>query len=307
MWSSPVVGDLDGDGHVEIAVAGDLSQGTVNNLAVYDSRGEVKPGWPRRFGDSEVRAIAGADVDGDGVVEFLVNKTGDGPTTAVYEPDGSLHPNWPQVSASCNPPAPAEPCWDFGGYNQNIGAGDLDGDGKLDVVSTYDAIGFGLFRGDGTPFATDASFTDRVVTAVEAYHDLALSQQGWGDGDRSEFTSSPPVVADVNGDGKMEVVLAGDHETTRSTDNRGVTVWVLNPDMTRPAGWLSPKDTGMPLQYGDKGPNIVETMPSPSVANLALGGGLGGVQIWDVPGSAANCVVWGTGRRDWLRQGYVPN
>jgi hypothetical protein len=426
MWPSPVVGDLDGDGEVEIAVAGGVSD-TDHNLALYDSRGELKPGWPRRFGDSEARAIAGADIDGDGVVEILVNKTSSGPTTAVYEPDGSLHPNWPQVNDRCDPPPPAEGCWDFGGYNQNIGAGDLDGDGVADVVSTYDAIGFGLFHGDGSPFATDASFSDRVVTAVEAYHDIELSRQGWGDGDRSEFTYSPPVVADVDADGRMEVVLAGDHETSRSTDNLGVTVWVLRPDMTRPDGWLSPKDTGMPLQYGDLGQNIVATSLSPSVARLdsgpgltilvpaydgllhayrsdgsvawdyefaqpggpfvgasealiadlngdgspeiifttytsgaprtpdspahlvvlnangvelhqveiagrgsmaaptvadvdgdgdleivislkdTLGGGQGGVQIWDVPGASASCVLWGTGRRDWLRRGYVPN
>lgn len=28
-------------------------------------------------------------------------------------------------------------CIDYGGFNENIGAGDLDGDGVLDVVSTY--------------------------------------------------------------------------------------------------------------------------------------------------------------------------
>ncbi len=65
-----------------------------------------------------------------------MNKTSQGLATAVYELNGSLHPNWPQVNDHCNPPEPAEECWDFGGYNQNIGAGDLDGDGVLDVVSS---------------------------------------------------------------------------------------------------------------------------------------------------------------------------
>jgi hypothetical protein len=61
------------------------------------------------------------------------------------------------------------------------------------------------------------------------------------------------------------------------------------------------------------------SMAAPSVADLdgdgdleivislkdALGGGLGGVQIWDVPGSSTNCVLWGTGRGSPLRHGSV--
>jgi hypothetical protein len=269
MWASAVVGDFDQDGDMEIAVGSDADSSSNVNVAVYDHLGELMPGWPQHFGGSdEVRSIAAADVDGDGKMEVLVNKTSAGPTTAVYKLDGTMRAGWPQVNDDCNPPPPAEECWDFGGYNQNIGAGDLDGDGILDVVSSYDAIGFGVFKGDGTPFPTHASFTDRVITAVEAYHDLALSQQGWGSGDRSEFTYSPPVIADIDGDGDKEIVLGGDHEHSSSTTNQGVTLWVLNHDMTRPAGWDPPKDTGLPLHSGSLGQNIVPARPSPSVGDL---------------------------------------
>ncbi len=428
MWASPVVADFDCDGDVEIAVGSDADSDSNVNVAVYDHQGELLPGWPQHFGGSdEVRSIAAADVDGDAAPEVLVNKTSSGPTTAVYELNGAMADGWPQVSDSCNPEPPAEECWDFGGYNQNIGAGDLDGDGTLDVVSSYDAIGFGVFHGDGTPFPTDESFTDRVITAVEAYHDLALSQQGWGTGDRSEFTYSPPVVADIDADGDMEIVLVGDHEHSSDTTNQGVTTWVINHDMTRPAGWESPKDSGPPLHLDvDLGQNIVKTEPAPAVADLdgepgleivvpaydgllyaygpggdvlwtyefgstsspytgasealivdlngdaspeilfntyssgapgepetpahlivldaagtelhrvelfgrgsmaapsvanlddddelelvislkdTLGSGEGGVQIWDLPGSRDNCVLWGTGRGSLMREGFVP-
>ncbi len=150
----------------------------------------------------------------------------------------------------------------------------MDGDGFLDVISSYDAIGFGIFHRDGRPFLTHETFSDRVVTAVEAYHELALAQQGWGSGDRSEFTYSPPAMGDVDGDGELEVVLVGDHESSASTENQGVTFWLLNPDMTRPPGWEEPINTGGPLHNGSLGQNIVHTMPSPSIGNISEAAGL---------------------------------
>jgi hypothetical protein len=428
MWASPAIGDFDGDGDLEIAVGSDADGGGPN-VAVYGHDGELLPGWPVTFGDSEVRSITAGDLDGDASFEIVVNKTNRGPATAVFALDGSMRAGWPQVdSATCDPPPPAEACWDFGGYNQNIGLADFDGDGYLDVVSSYDASGFGIFHRDGSPFPAHEDFTDRVVTAVEAYHDLALAQQGWGSGDRSEFTYSPPATADVDGDGDPELVLVGDHESSESTANQGVTFWVLNHDASRPAGWGAPKDTGGPLHDGSGlGANIVPTQPGPSVAELSvsssgpeilapaydgnlyafaadgtelfaypfgrgprpyvgasealvadlngdgvpeivfttfssgaprepetpahlvvlnangvelhrvelagrgsmaaptvadvdgdgnielvislkdtLGGGDGGVQIWDLPGARDNCILWGTGRGGWLRQGRAP-
>ncbi len=422
MWPSAAVGDLDGDGDVEIVVSAHPDDSGYN-VAIYDHAGELLPGWPQAYGDAEVRSVAAADVDGDGQHEILITKQATGPATSVFELDGSLAAGWPQVGECA---APEGNCIDYGGFNQNIGAGDLDGDGVLDVVSTYDAIGFGAWKGDGTNLPAHDDFADSWVTGVEAYHDLELAMQGWGTGDRSEFTYSPPVIADIDGDGDHEVVLGGDHEHSESTENQGVSVWVLNHDMTRPAGWEWPKDSGPPQAYGSIGHNIVPTYPAPSVADLdgepgleivipaydgslyayrssgelmwtysfgqadpfvgasealivdlngdggpeilfttfsegepktplapahlvvldaggnelhkielfargsmaapsvgdldgdgalelvislkdAIGAGEGGVQIWSLPGASSNCVLWGTGRGNWLRQGYVPS
>jgi len=309
MWSSPAIGDFDGDGDLEIAVGSDADGGGPN-IAVYDHQGELLPGWPVTFGDSEVRSITAGDLDGDGSYEIVVNKTNSGPATAVYALDGTMRPGWPQVdNSTCDPPEPAEPCWDFGGYNQNIGLADLDGDGQLDVVSSYDAIGFGIFHADGSPFPAHESFADGVVTAVEAYHDLALAQQGWGSGDRSEFTYSPPAMADIDGDGALEVVLVGDHESSESTVNQGVSFWVLNPDASRPDGWVEPKNTGGPLHDGSSlGQNIVPTHPSPAVADLSVLPGLeviapaydGNLYAYGADGSELFRYPFGTGPSPYL-------
>ncbi len=421
MWPSAATGDLNGDGEIEIAVSAS-PDAHGDNVAVYDARGELLSGWPSAFGDNEIRSITAGDVDGDDRAEILVTKQAEGPATNVFELDGKTHPGWPLVG-ECE--APSGDCIDFGGFNQNIGAGDLDGDGLLDIVSTYDAIGFGAFHGDATHFLTADGFADSWVTGVEAYHDIALAKQGWGTGDRSEFTYSPPVIADIDLNGDAEIVLGGDHEHSESTKNRGVTTWVLNPDMTRPEGWITPKDSDPPLDVGELENNIVPTFPAPSVGDIdptpgleilipaydgllhayaasgtelwtygfgqaspyvgsseslivdlngdgspelvfctystgeprtpdtpahlvildaggnelhkvelfgrgsmaapsiadldgdgqlelvislkdSLGGEQGGVQIWDLPGSSDNCLLWPTGRGNWLRQGNVP-
>lgn len=270
MWPSAAVGDFDGDGDPEIAVSAHPDD-SGHNVAVYDHRGQLLPGWPQAFGAAEVRSIAAADVDGDGALEVLINKQADGPATQVFKLDGRSAPGWPQVGEPCA--APRGDCIDYGGFNQNIGAGDFDGDGVPEVVSTYDAIGFGIFRGNGSSLSPAPGFADAWITGVEAYHDLALSKQGWGKGDRSEFTYSPPVVADIDGDGAMELVLGGDHEHSESTANRGISVWVLNGDLTRPLGWETPKDSGPPLVFTET-TNIVPTYPAPAVGDLDAAPGL---------------------------------
>ncbi len=411
-YCSPVVGDLDGDGDGEIVgVSG-------THAYLYDHDGHVVQTYP--FGDSELRSLAAADLDGDGTAEILVVKTGDGPVTQVFELHGDARPGWPQVDhASC------DPCSDYGGYNQNVGAGDLDGDGDLEVISTYDCCHVGAFHDDGAPVAVDGGFAAAGPwwASVPMFHDLALAQQGWGPDmeDRDEFTDSPPVIADVDADGHAEVVLLSDHERAGEYVNRGNCLWVLERDMTRAPGFETPICTGEPLFTGYQD-NIVQVAPAPAVADLhpaagleivapsydgrlyafgadgtllwthrfddpgdpfvgasepliadvsadgvpevlfttyaieddisalvvldqhgsvqlsvplhgrgsmapptladldgdgqpelivslkdTLGGGAGGVQIWDWPGARDNCLLWATGRGDPLRRGWVPS
>jgi len=48
---------------------------------------------------------------------------------------------------------------------------------------------------------------------------------------------------------------------------------------------------------GDGQPELIISLKD------TLGAGDGGVQIWDLPGAGLGCVLWGTGRGGWLRQG----
>lgn len=257
-YAAPVVGDLEGDKNGEIAVA------YSDSVAVYDNGGTILPGWPQKFPGTagEIRSIAGSDINRDGTVEILAVKTAEAPVTVVWDIAGKVVKGWPQITDSQNG-------YNFGGYNQNIGAADLDGDTVPEVVSTYDICHIGIMYNDGAPFPANAMFTGKWAASVPMFHDLNLAKQGWGaDGnDRDEFTDSPPCFGDIDGDGLLEVVLYSDHELAGEYKNRGNSLWVINPDMSRVAGFETPVCSGMPLYTGYEN-NIVQVDPASAVVNI---------------------------------------
>ncbi|MBN1128662.1 MAG: VCBS repeat-containing protein [Chitinispirillaceae bacterium] len=261
MYCSPVVGDLNNDGYGEIAIC------YSNKAAVYDHQGDLLPGWPVAFpnASSEIRSIAACDLDNDGVCEIAVVKTSDGPVTAVWNLSGAMVAGWPQV-------IDRDRLNDYGGYNQNVGCADLDGNGEPEIVCTYDICHIGIMKRTGEPWPAHPLFSGAFACNVPMFHSLDLALQGWGpDGsDRDEFTDSPPVFADLDNDGLPEIILFSDHEKAGEYVNRGNSLWALNPDMTRVQGFETPPVTGMPLSTGYEN-NIVQVAPSPCVTRLGSG------------------------------------
>lgn len=257
-YASPVVGDLDNDNKGEIALS------FSNKVAVYDHNGSLQTGWPRTFpGPSgEIRSLAATDLSNDGTMEILAVKTSSGPVTNVWNIDGSVLAGWPQVSGCSE-------CNNFGGYNQNIGAADLDGDQLPEVISTFDICHIGFNYANGSALQAHTMFSGEYASSVPMFHNIDLAIQGWGsDGnDRDEFTDSPPVFTDLDGDGRDEVILYSDHERAGEYINRGNCLWALNSDMTRVPGFEIPTCSGNPLFTGYSD-NIVQIAPAPALADL---------------------------------------
>jgi len=121
-FSSPTVGDIDGDGEEDVIVGLMYWFGEPNEYAVhaYDRTGSFLEGWPQLKGREVWSNPILGDCDEDGAIDIVVSDTAK--KTYLFAGDGTLMDGWPQ-----------EMCW-VDWYSPVIG--DITGDGQPDVITT---------------------------------------------------------------------------------------------------------------------------------------------------------------------------
>ena len=277
-WPGIVLADVDGDGDVEIVTA--HSGGYVS---IYNHDGYFYSGWPQHPASNEFRSLAVADLDDDGDMEIAVGLARlDDINAWVLEHTGSIRTGWPQLSNDEGSAA--------GLYNDNIGLGDLDGDGVLELVIPSDTITICAYEPDGSHLPTHEMYHGHSGHdmdhwgEVPAYVDLEYETRGWGpcytqSTTRANFANGPANVVDVNGDGIIEVVAIGDvHDchTSPYTDLYNGP-YIFNSDRSRfnASGfdWTTlPVDTGAPVIQNY---NVIESVqPNPVTVDLDGDGNL---------------------------------
>jgi hypothetical protein len=185
IWGSPALGDLDGDGDLEIAV-----EGFDRALHVWHHDGSYPPGWPidsdspPREPDPELDVSRGgwstpaiADIDKDGLPEVIFGtdyRVGGLYNLYVFNYDISVLAGFPVQATSNMMSAPA--------------IGDINNDGWLDIVV-----------GTGTYEATGGS-------KVYAWDHTGNLLSGWPTITGGNMPASP-ALGDLDGDGDLEIVI----------------------------------------------------------------------------------------------------
>lgn len=171
------IADLDGDGKAEVIA------GYGEKVTVFKGDGTILAGWPQTmttatnsYPSLKSMPVVG-DVDGDGLKE-VVAVTTDG-TLFVWGPTGVLKPGWPRAITYTTD-------WGTMGAWLSLSLADVDRNGVLDIVATDGAqTGVHVLKGNG-------SYLPGWPVALGG------------------AINTPATVADLNKDGKNEVVVGVD-------------------------------------------------------------------------------------------------
>ncbi len=273
-WSSPVVADFRDD-----SPGLEVAQSSAGNIYLFGADGTILDGFPYAFSD-ELRSLAAGDIDGDGELELVAVTTNgieaNGQTDIVIavNPDGSTVEGFPPNTTGAS--GCDDACYVYNGYDQNIAIGDVNGDGVSDIFATHDDAYNSLHEGSGRAFDANPAFTNATkFMGVRGLHNIAEAYQGYSDDEenalQAHHTNTAPAIADLDGDGVAELVYVASVQNAAQTDReKGVALWVLRNDGSRPDAWVEPLLFGDYLSglwdYGET--NIVAITNQVTVADI---------------------------------------
>ncbi len=264
VYAPHVVVDLEGDGVPEVVF------GARHEVYAYEWRNGglvLKPGWPANTtsaGESpEVRGLAAADLNNDGLIEVVATTTqtqdtADGGAQVfvfasngqLFQPAGVSYPAWPRYNNRSGEGGDADRNGmghsGFGCYGLNVGIGNIDDEDDLEIIVTYDNHHIQAFDPDGVAINASAWFTNRQSSYLnqrmtwgqfirwadpqveEDHYHLHIGT--WPHPSAQEWlqwTASPPNIVDLDGDGRNEVLGVPNVEFNVPYETQAYAIMVL--------------------------------------------------------------------------------
>ena len=276
-WSSPALGDIDGDGLSEVVVGTDSppwncpgNWGSIDyryaTVWAINGDGSNVPGWPVTTTQNVFSSPALGDITGDGRLEVVVG-TGsysgynNGDLVYAWRYDGSAVPGWPRPTAGKMPASPA--------------LGDLNGDGSLEVV-----IGCGASN-------------NSTCKNLYAWHGNGDLVSGFPVSPTNTYLPHPPVLADYDGNGDVEILVVGQPAQRISVVHKDGTMGTHLEDLN---------------QIIESSP-LVDDVDGDGLLEVVIGGGNAGgakLLIWDVSGGINAKRPWPMFHHNVHRTGAIP-